>query len=394
MKKHIAARSFIVSLCFVVSFSFSYQADPASDELQKNAARVFKKNCSVVGCHAGPFPPVNLNLEEEKFEDFLVGKPSYELNNLNLIDVDNPEQSYLIKKIRGEAGIIGKQMPAGSSPLSKEDQKVIEDWVKSLKDSANRETSSFSQSDLDQKFSKPAFWGTRLVNLPTTQALGKGQILFRISHRFFPAVKDGYDEFFGLDGPAALLLGLGYGITDNFSVTLSRSNRFKDVELALKWIFVRQGGPSHLPFSAALNLGGSTITQAQPGEIVKSKANIQLLLSHQISSRFSLLLVPSFSSNANHWAESPEGTFSLGTGMRYMVLDDLSVIVEWIPVLAGYKANSSGWGMGIEKKVGGHVFQVFFLNTIGITSSQYLPGGDYRLKDTEFRIGFNIFRLF
>lgn len=394
MKKHVAIVSFIVSLFFIVSFSFGFQTGTTSEDLQNKAAQIFKKNCSVMGCHAGPFPAVNLNLEEEKFEDSLVGKPSYELSNLRLIDVDNSEQSYLLKKIRGEAGIVGKQMPAGSAPLSQEDQKVIEDWVKSLKDSVNRETFDFSQSDLDQKFDKPAFWGTRLVNLPTTHSLGKGQFQFRISHRFFPAVKDGYDEFFGLDGPAAMLLGLGYGITDNFSVMLSRSNRFKDVELAFKWIFVHQGGPSGFPFSAALNLGGSTITQDQLGKINKSKANIQLLISRQISSRFSLLLVPSFSSNANHWAESPEGTFSLGTGMRYMVLDDLSVIVEWIPVLAGYKANSSGWGMGIEKKIGGHVFQVFFLNTIGITSSQYLPGGDYRLKDTEFRIGFNIFRLF
>ena len=384
----------MVSLCFIASFSFSFQTGSNSDELQIKAARVFKKNCSVVGCHAGPFPPVNLNLQEGKFGDSLVGKLSQERNDLKLIDVDNPEQSYLLKKIRGEKGIVGTQMPAGLPPLSKEDQKVIEDWIQSLKDSVIRKTSGSSKSDLNQQFSKPAFWGTRLVNLPTTQALGKGQILFRISHRFFPAVKDGFDEFFGLDGPAAMLLGLGYGITDNFSVMLSRSNRFKDVELAFKWIFVHQGEHSGFPFAAALNLGGSTITQTQPGEIVKSKANIQLLLSRQVSRRFSLLLVPSFSSNANHWAESPEGTFSLGTGMRYMILHDLSVIVEWIPVLAGYKANSSGWGMGIEKKIGGHVFQVFFLNTIGITSSQYLPGGDFQLKDTEFRIGFNIFRLF
>ncbi len=215
MKKYVAAISFMVSLCFIVSFSFSFQAAPASEELQKKAAQIFKKNCSVVGCHAGPFPAVNMNLEEGKFEDSLVGKPSYELKDLKLIDVDNPEQSYLLKKIRGEAGIVGKQMPSGSPPLSEEDQKIIEDWVKSFKDSENRKTSGSSQTDLDQKFSKPVFWGTRLVNLPTTHSLGKGQILFRISHRFFPAVKDGYDEFFGLDGPAAMLLGLGYGITSS-----------------------------------------------------------------------------------------------------------------------------------------------------------------------------------
>lgn len=41
-----------------------------------------------------------------------------------------------------------------------------------------------------------------------------------------------------------------------------------------------------------------------------------------------------------------------------------------------------------------HVFQVFVLNTAGLTTPQYLPGGDLRMSDGEFRLGFNIFRWF
>lgn len=124
------------------------------------------------------------------------------------------------------------------------------------------------------------------------------------------------------------------------------------------------------------------------------KINLQLSLSHQVNNSLSFLLVPSYSSNTNHWEPSSEGTISLGTGIRYMFLNDLSFIMEWIPVLAGYKDNSSGWGLGLEKKIGGHVFQLFVLNTVGLTSVQYVPGGNLRLKDGEFRIGFNIFRWF
>ena len=151
MKKHVAAISFLVNLCFIVSFSFSFQTGPTSEELQKEAAQIFKKNCSVTGCHTGSFPAMKLNLKEEKFKDSLVGKPSRKLKDLKLIDPVNPEQSYLLKKIRGEKGIVGKQMPLRSPPLSEEDQKIIEDWVKSLKDSGNGETSGFSQNDLDEK---------------------------------------------------------------------------------------------------------------------------------------------------------------------------------------------------------------------------------------------------
>jgi hypothetical protein len=50
--------------------------------------------------------------------------------------------------------------------------------------------------------------------------------------------------------------------------------------------------------------------------------------------------------------------------------------------------------LGFEKKIGGHVFQVFINNALGVTAAQVLPGGDYRLGDFDFRIGFNIFRKF
>ncbi len=77
-----------------------------------------------------------------------------------------------------------------------------------------------------------------------------------------------------------------------------------------------------------------------------------------------------------------------------MFLEDLSLIGEWIPVVAGYKDITNAWGFGIEKKIGGHVFQVFATDSIGLTSAQFITGGDLRLGDGDLRIGFNIFRTF
>ncbi|MCK7478366.1 MAG: DUF5777 family beta-barrel protein [Candidatus Moduliflexus flocculans] len=84
----------------------------------------------------------------------------------------------------------------------------------------------------------------------------------------------------------------------------------------------------------------------------------------------------------------------MGLGSRFMVFNELSVMLEWIPVLSGYKEVQNGWGFGIEKKIGGHVFQVVLTNSFGLTGSQFVPGGDLRLQDFDFRIGFNIFRTF
>jgi hypothetical protein len=124
------------------------------------------------------------------------------------------------------------------------------------------------------------------------------------------------------------------------------------------------------------------------------RANALLSVSHQVSDRLSFLLVPGFCSNTNFWDPDSEGTFSLGIGGRFMVFDDLSLIAEWVPVLAGYKNLADSWGVGVEKKIGGHVFQVFITDSLGITASQFLPGGDLLLGDGDFRLGFNIFRSF
>ena len=250
-----------------------------------------------------------------------------------------------------------------------------------------------------QGFDRPAFWGTTLVNLPTTQTLDKGDFLLRISHRFLPPVSNGRASFAGLDGPAYILLSLGYGITDNLMVTLGRSNLYQEWELRVGCAVLDQSRTPASPISCTVHVGGNLITEKQsPGADWSGRFRLSALasLSHQINGRLSLLAVPAFSSNTNFWNPSSEGTFSLGLGGRILVHDDISLIGEWVPVLAGYKDVVDGWGLGVEKKIGGHVFQVFVADCYGLTASQYLTGGDLGGPDTGFgdklRFGFNIFR--
>jgi len=413
MKSKISAFLFIFFIGAFFLYSSSLQ-DPldrgesnssgsGDDKLQENVARILKKSCSVAGCHRGNYPPVNLNLEKDRFIKSLVNIPSQEIPSLKLVDTANPEKSYLLMKIKGDDTIVGQRMPVGSSPLKDSEIKTIEDWVSSLSntqaegENIQPPNGNSAEEPEQRKFTKPAFWGTRLINLPTTHSIGKGELLFRISHRYYPSIAEGYDSFYGLDGPAVILLSLGYGFSDNLSLTLARTKLDKEVELSMKWVLFRQE-KSKMPLSGALNVGGSLVTESQPERDVfdadNMKFNIQAILSYQLSDALSFALVPAYSSNTNHWDPAPEGTLALGTGGRLMIFNDFSIIWEWNPVLSGYKANSHGWALGIEKKVGGHVFQVFLLNSAGLTSSQFLPGGDLKLQDGDFRIGFNIFRLF
>lgn len=380
-------------------------SNTTTDEiLQKNAAQIFKKNCSTVGCHSGAYPTMNLNLEEDQFVKNLVSIPSQEIPSLKLVDTESPEKSYLLMKIKGDKSIVGKRMPAGSPPLKAGEIKTIEGWISNLSDSQREESRIITQQTKipdnsgRKELNKPSFWGTQLINLPTTHSLGKGDVLFRVSHRYLPSVTSGYDSFYGLDGPAVILLSIGYGISDNLSLTLARTKLNKEVELSMKWIIFGQRTKSELPFSGALNIGGSWATESLPGREVfnadNMKINAQAIFSYQLNNSISIALVPAFSSNANHWEAASEGTFALGTGGRFMVFEDLSIIWEWTPVLSGYQDNEYGWALGLEKKIGGHVFQLFVLNTAGLTSDQFFPGGDLRLRDGDFRFGFNIFRTF
>src|SRR4030042_1727080 len=238
---------------------------------------------------------------------------------------------------------------------------------------------------------KPACGGTRLINLPTTTTMDGKDILFSLCHRFYGPVDEGIDTFFGLDSGANVFFSLGYGITDRLGISVGRASLYKEWELGLDWLAVEQGSTAGLPFSATLHAGFDWVTLEGSGNL---KLNLQISLSHQVSKRLSFMAVTAFSTNTNFWELNPEGTFSVGLGARYMIFKDFSVILEWIPVVAGYKDTQNGWGLGIEKKIGGHVFQVFFTNSFGLTGSQFFPGGGLRLDAFDFRCVFSIFRTF
>jgi len=374
----------------------------AQAKVPDEVASLLQKRC--VSCHKGKTPPRGLSWERDRIAE-AIDRASVERPDLMIIDTAAPEASYLLKKVRRESGIEGKPMPPLKA-LDAVELELLQTWVLSLKkDSlplsaavspglgANGNRAQAPEADppaAEPPFDTPAFWGTHLINLPTTTTPAKGDVLFRVHHRFSDPVDSGFDNLLGLDSFANILLGLGYGITDNLTVSIGRVRVYKEFELSADWLIAEQGRTAGLPFSAALHGGVSLVTEDE--DAVKFFAAVSL--SRQLTRRLSVLVVPSFVTNANHFALDPQSTFSLGLGARYMIWEEFSIIAEWVPVLAGYNEIESGWGLGIEKKIGGHVFQVFVNNALGLTPAQSLPGGDLQIGDFDFRIGFNIFRTF
>jgi hypothetical protein len=309
-----------------------------------------------------------------------------------------PDSSYLVMKITGTPGIIGSRMPFGRDPLSNEDVATIVEWINSLTE----------EEIMAVKPQKPdpllPFKGWKVVNLPTTRMVDKGNFLFLISHRFVPAVKTGYETFWGLDGSGVIFLNLGYAISNKFFVNLGRSNAEDNVELDVKYKLKNQYPGDKVPFDLAAQGAVNWITETPPGESAFSgelfKFSMQAILSNEIREEIALLVVPGILFNPYPEKEGEDPLVTIGLGARAHIWKSISVIGEWVPIISGYQLSSTfgelnrfdSWGGGLELNVGGHVFQIIIANSLGLTTDAYMRGGGLDPSQDGIRLGFNIYR--
>jgi hypothetical protein len=345
-------------------------------------------------CHGGVNPVAGLRLPGASFPNSLIDVQSTQRDRAVLVSPGEPERSYLMAKLDGRDGVSGVRMPAEGPYLNPEELEVVESWIATL------ERTTGGPEAVTTGRGARHFTTTRLINLPTAETMGARDFLFGVSHRFVPPATSGYDpDFFGLNGPAHIMLKLSYGVSEDVSVTLSHSNLYNEYEAALRWRFLDQGPAGEgVPLSAALVVGGSLVTRdSGEGGVFSSdnmKFSAQLPVSRGLGDRAALLLVPSYSTNTNHWSDDSDATLALGVGGNVRISRGLSLSGEWVPVLDGYGADFDGWAAGVDYKAGGHVFQVFGTNNTGVLTDQYLPGGYPELGSSDFRFGFNIFRTF
>src|SRR5512138_1710824 len=271
-------RALFFSLAFLTAFvaaGLSAEADQST--VPPGVKAIVGHSCAVSGCHRGQYPTGNLNLEPDKFLASTLNVASEEVPERKYIDSGDPEKSYLLAKIKGEPGIVGKRMPARGGPLSDDQIKTVQDWIMSLKGDDPQAPPAAAKRGLANK---PAFWGTRLVNLPTARTGDKGDVLLRISHRFYPPLSIGEDGAYGLDGPAFVLLSLGYAFTDRLMVTVGRSNLDQEWELTADYKLFEPSQGSAIPLSGTIHVGGSYVGVDKPvGEVWASRFRFSALFS-------------------------------------------------------------------------------------------------------------------
>ena len=84
-------------------------------------------------------------------------------------------------------------------------------------------------------------------------------------------------------------------------------------------------------------------------------------------------------------------TVVIGIGGRLRVRPTVYVVGEFVPRVTGFEPGVHYGSFGIEKRAGGHVFQLNFSNGFGTTMAQIARGGT---ASDDWYLGFNISRKF
>jgi hypothetical protein len=269
--------------------------------------------------------------------------------------------------------------PAGAAPLDPLGQ-----------DPATPPPAAVSDPDRQLNLAEPDF---TLGALPSTLRMPAGTFAFRLTHRFARPIASGsagdfFADFFGFDGAARIGLELRYGIRRGTQVNVHRTNNRAIQFLGQQQLMgQREGRP--LSIDAIVAVEGSDNFSEDFGTTVAG------VVSHQIKTRAALYAEPIVVFNSNPFEAlnaEPDYTVVLGLGGRLRLgQSKVYIVAEVAPRLAGFQPGVDHASIGLERRAGGHLFQITLSNALGTTLRQVAQGG---LDRRDWFIGFNLSRRF
>lgn len=251
-----------------------------------------------------------------------------------------------------------------------------------------------------KKVTTSVFKGVKIVNFESTKLVGKNQLNFIISHRF-GSLRDGVDNFFGLDQASARIQFI-YGPTDWLNISASRSGFGKTYDLSAKYRFVQQtegGSPFTLVGFNIINVNTELDSDLLPNLTFNDRLGYasQLLISRKFNDWLSLELIPTYFYDNTVIEDGQDNSqFAIGIGGRLKLTKRFGLIADY-----GLHLNrvdnsifNNPLAVGVEIETGGHVFQLHFSNSQAIFANGFLgqARGDFGRGDIFF--GFNLSRSF
>lgn len=230
-----------------------------------------------------------------------------------------------------------------------------------------------------------------VISMPTTLRLPTHRGAFRLTHRFGRPLGQGnvgdlVADLFGLDSGAQVGLEFRFAPARGVQAGIHRTN---DKTIAFfGQVGLRRAGPG-----TPIALDGVVAVEGTNNFRDEYSPSLGVVMSTRLASRGGLYLLPRW---VHHVNPSPapgedEDTLVMGVGGRLRLGASVYLVGEVAPRLAGYAPGVAYGSFGVEKRVGGHVFQLNVSNALGTTPVQIARGG-YRRED--WFIGFNLTRKF
>lgn len=247
-----------------------------------------------------------------------------------------------------------------------------------------------AQDDADDHAAlKPAEPDYSVVNLPTTLPLPKFKSNFHMSHRFNGNLRsnsfgDNLSNLFGLDQGASVAFEYRFGVTKHLEAVAVRTNISKVIQFSGKYDALHQTASSPVAVSALISVEGDNNFRT------RHSPSLGAVVSRVMGEGLAVYAVPFWAHRSGAGGGVEHNTFVLGVGARARIGETVYVVGEVSPRLAGFAAGDPEFAFGIEKRAGGHVFQLTFANTQGVTFGQLAGGGN----PESLYLGFNLARKF
>jgi hypothetical protein len=242
--------------------------------------------------------------------------------------------------------------------------------------------------DLDPKLSEPDF---NVVTLPTTLRLPRFKSAFRVTHRFGRPLGQGdfgslAEDLFGLDSGALIGLEYRFAPMRGLQAGIYRTSD-RTIEFFSRYNLLQQGEGMPVSLDASASIDGTNNFRDSYTPV------LGVVVSRQLGEWGALYVEPLWANNSNPVPSEltdDNDTLMLGLGARIRVRPTVYVVGEVIP-RTGFEPGTNHATFGVEKRAGGHVFQLNFSNGVGTTMGQIARGGT---AWDDWYLGFSISRKF
>jgi hypothetical protein len=229
-----------------------------------------------------------------------------------------------------------------------------------------------------------------IISLPTALRLPRHGSAFRVTHRFARPLDGDFGDLaadlFGLDAGAQIGLEYRFGVVRNGQVGFHRTSD-KTIEFLGQYGVLRQSPRRSVDVTVLATIEGVDNFQD------RYTPSLMAIVSRRFGDRASVYAEPAWVHLArlNPIDHEAVDILVFGIGGRVRVWKTVSAAAEFSPRGGDEPIGTSHAAFAIEKRLGGHVFQLNVSTTQATTIGQIARGGT---ADRDWSLGFNISRKF